>query len=492
MKTRSTLLVLMMFLFVFGTSPIQAQKANACDLQSSMRKLWEDHVQYTRYVIFNILDNLPGTTEQVNRLLQNQVDIGNAIKPYYGNAAGNQLTSLLHDHITIAADLLTALKNNSTAGVNTANAEWYANADAIAAFLASANPNWPLSEMQTMMHTHLALTTQEALARKNMDYAADVTAYDAVHNEILQMSDMLSEGIVKQFPNMFSGCPLTNSMKENKKPTTCDLRTAERKFWEDHITWTRNVIFNIIDGLPGTTQAVNRLLANQDDIGNSIKPYYGNAAGDHLAYLLRQHITIAADILIALKNNNTTALNTANAAWFVNADSIAKFLSTLNPEWTYTGMKQMMDTHLNLTTQEALARKTANYSADITAYDNVHAEILQMSDMLSQGIADQFKNQFSGCPLNTMNAKITGVLRQNIPNPFSNSTTISYILPETVKKARLQVFNSNGALIRSIDLDKRGEGMVNVSQGLLARGIYSYSLIADGQVVETKQMIMSH
>src|SRR5881392_3270755 len=102
-----------------------------------MRKLWEDHIIWTRNFIFNIIDVLPGTTEAVNRLLQNQVDIGNAIKPYYGNSAGDQLTALLHDHITIAADLLTALKNDNTSAFNTAYAQWVTNADAIASLLSS-------------------------------------------------------------------------------------------------------------------------------------------------------------------------------------------------------------------------------------------------------------------------------------------------------------------------------------------------------------------
>src|SRR5215213_11602260 len=347
MKTKFTIVLLIIGMLAASTGSLIAEqnKPTACDLKSDMRKLWEDHIIWTRNVIFNIIDNLPGTTEAVNRLLQNQTDIGNAIKPYYGTAAGNQLTALLRDHITIAADLLTALKNNNTAAFNAAYAQWVANADAIAALLSSVNPNWPLAEMRAMMHEHLDLTAAEALARKTGNYAADVTAFENVHNQILEMADMFTEGIVKQFPNMFNGCPL----KDFKKPTACDLKSDMRKLWEDHITWTRNVIFNIIDNLPGTTEAVNRLLQNQVDIGNAIKPYYGNSAGNQLTALLRDHITIAADLLTALKNNDATTLASTSAQWYVNADSIAKFLSTLNPQWAYAEMKTMMFTHLNLT-----------------------------------------------------------------------------------------------------------------------------------------------
>lgn len=190
---------------VFG-QPNGNNKSTCCDLKSDMRKLWEDHIIWTRNVILNIIDELPGTTQAVDRLLQNQDDIGNAIKPFYGDAAGTQLSTLLRQHITIAADLLTALDDGNTAAFNTANAQWIANADAIAAFLSGANPNWPLAEMKSMLYDHLNLTAAEALARKNANYTADVTAFENVHIQILNMADMLTQGIIKQFPNMFRGC----------------------------------------------------------------------------------------------------------------------------------------------------------------------------------------------------------------------------------------------------------------------------------------------
>src|SRR5215208_1679406 len=197
MKKIFTCAILALTILTTATNTVygeQNKKPSACELKSDMRKLWEDHIIWTRNVIFNIIDDLPGTTEAVNRLLQNQVDIGNAIKPYYGEAAGNQLTALLHDHITIAAELLTALDDGNTAAFNTAWALWVANADAIAALLSSVNPNWPLAEMQSMMHEHLNATAAEALARKTGNYSGDVTAFENVHLQILEMADMLTKG----------------------------------------------------------------------------------------------------------------------------------------------------------------------------------------------------------------------------------------------------------------------------------------------------------
>jgi hypothetical protein len=172
-------------------------------LRSSMHKLWEDHVTWTRNVILNIMDSLPGTDQAVNRLLRNQDDIGNAIKPVYGDAAGTELTRLLREHITTAADLLKAAKADDKPKFEETNKKWFANADEISSFLSKANPNWKSDDVKKMMHDHLNFTTEEAVARLKRDYDADVKAYDKVHEEILQMADMLTDGILKQYPEKF-------------------------------------------------------------------------------------------------------------------------------------------------------------------------------------------------------------------------------------------------------------------------------------------------
>lgn len=172
-------------------------------LRTDMRKLWEDHIVWTRNVILNLVDELPGTNESVARLLKNQEDIGNAVKLYYGEDAGNKLTALLKDHINIAADVVTAAKKGDNAALNDASQRWNKNADEIAAFLSSANPNWKLLDMKNMMNDHLKFTTDEAVARIQKDYSADIAAYDKVHNEILMMADDLSNGIINQFPDKF-------------------------------------------------------------------------------------------------------------------------------------------------------------------------------------------------------------------------------------------------------------------------------------------------
>ena len=177
-----------------------ASRESRAAFHDAMRQLWEDHIVWTRMVIVSVADDLPDQSFAVDRLLRNQDDIGDAIKPFYGEAAGEELSRLLREHIAGAADLLAAAKAGDADAIAEASAAWYANGDEIGAFLAEANPrHWELEEMQAMMRDHLDLTLEEAVARLEGRYADDVAAYDRIHAQILHMADMLSDGILAQF-----------------------------------------------------------------------------------------------------------------------------------------------------------------------------------------------------------------------------------------------------------------------------------------------------
>ncbi|MFL6757445.1 MAG: hypothetical protein ACJ8EG_07700 [Sphingomicrobium sp.] len=176
----------------------------AGDARAAMRKLWEDHITWTRVYIIDALAGLPDADAAAARLLRNQDDIGAAIVPYYGAAAGQQLTALLKDHIMIATEVLKAAKAGDNARVAAQQARWSANADQIAAFLSSANPNWQRATVRDMLQKHLDFTTTEVVSRLKSDWAADIAAYDANHDHMLMFSDALVDGIARQFPDRFS------------------------------------------------------------------------------------------------------------------------------------------------------------------------------------------------------------------------------------------------------------------------------------------------
>ena len=207
---RSLILVIAALLASTAGALAQSQRSQHSPLMdrdtfnADMRKLWEDHITWTRLYIVSALGGLPDKDATAQRLLQNQADLGNAIKPFYGDAAGTQLTGLLRDHILIAAELIDAAKVGDSAKQDAATKRWFANADDIATFLNGANPkSWPLADGKKMMRDHLTLTTREVVAHLKKDWAASIASYDEIHTQILHMADMLSSGIEAQFPDKF-------------------------------------------------------------------------------------------------------------------------------------------------------------------------------------------------------------------------------------------------------------------------------------------------
>jgi hypothetical protein len=179
-------------------------KPTRAAFHDAMRKLWEDHVTWTRLTIVSFAHGLPDLPATRDRLLRNQGDIGDAVKPYYGRAAGNRLTALLEEHIGGAVALLPAAKDGDRNLVKQRRAEWYANGNEIADFLHEANRrNWSRKAMRRMMTGHLDQTLSEAVNRLEGRYDADVRDYDDIHHHILLMADSLSEGIIAQFPRRF-------------------------------------------------------------------------------------------------------------------------------------------------------------------------------------------------------------------------------------------------------------------------------------------------
>jgi len=180
-----------------------AHKDPAAMLKQDMRKLWTDHVVWTRDYIIAATEKQPGAPAALNRLMKNQEDIGNAVAKLYGDAAGRQLTTLLKDHIAIAGEIVKAAMAADKTGQKAADDRWRQNAAQIADFLGKANPNWPRATLLEMMNEHLSTTSTELVARLNKDWEGDVKAFDAVYDHILHMADALSDGIVKQFPDKF-------------------------------------------------------------------------------------------------------------------------------------------------------------------------------------------------------------------------------------------------------------------------------------------------
>lgn len=213
-KNKGLVALLLTLALVFAMTPVvpvQAKVAKEKDclspkmvqLKTDMQKAWIDHTIWTRSYIVSAVSNRPDQKDVLDRLLQNQQDIGNVIKPYYGEAAGNKLADLLREHILIAVKIVDAAKAGNQADVTKLEADWHRNADDIAKFLSAANPNWQFKTLQDMLYTHLQLITEIVVSCIKGDWKADIAATDKNEIHMIHLADILTEGIVKQFPEKF-------------------------------------------------------------------------------------------------------------------------------------------------------------------------------------------------------------------------------------------------------------------------------------------------
>ena len=168
-------------------------------LKIAMRKLFTDHVIWTRMFIVDLLANSPSIDNTTNRLLKNQEAIGNCMKPFFGDTAGDTLISLLKDHITITIDILKAIKIEDTIKSIALETDVVTNAENIATFLSTINPCYSRDELIEMLETYLILVKYQFIARMNRDYNSDIMYIDMGIHHILMISDYLFKGIIERF-----------------------------------------------------------------------------------------------------------------------------------------------------------------------------------------------------------------------------------------------------------------------------------------------------
>jgi hypothetical protein len=391
-------------------------------LKLAMRRLWTDHVLWTRDYIVTALrpphgvtglaEHLPvgklgsavATTAQAalraapmgladataGRLLKNQDDIGNAVVPYYGHAAGRKLAALLKQHIMIAVELLQAADTGNQSKFERKDRDWSRNAEKIAELLSAANPeNWSKSDLVDLLQQHLKLTKQEVEARIGSKWDDDVAAFDLIHTEILTLADVLSDGIAKQRAEV----PPVNVQPTSQ--SAASLKLALRRLWADHVIWTREYVVAASVGKPDADAAAQRLMKNQEDIGNAVVPVYGGPAGQRLTELLKQHIAIAVELIAAAKAGDKAVFQQKDREWSQNAEAIADLLSSANPEnWPKRDVVDLLEQHLRLTKQEVTARLERHYSEEVKSFDLILTEILTLADVLADGIVRQHSDRF--------------------------------------------------------------------------------------------------
>lgn len=186
-------------------SATSSKRQSKVALRNAMRKLWSDHMQWTYATVDAFFHNQAALQPTLDRLLRNQREIGDAVKPFFGRKAGNALADLLTEHINGAVPVLQAAQAGDQAALDTALAAWHANSKEIADFLSKANPRyWPASATEPMMKAHIDQTTTYAVDLLKGDYAAAIGHFDEAYDHMMMLADTLTKGIVGRFPNKFA------------------------------------------------------------------------------------------------------------------------------------------------------------------------------------------------------------------------------------------------------------------------------------------------
>jgi hypothetical protein len=188
----------------YGQTGVAASVSDRADFASDMQRVWSDHVALTRMYIGSSVANAPDAGEIADRLMRNQEDIANAVRPYYGDDAADKLTVLLKEHISAAVQALNAAKAKNDAQLSAAKTTLYENGEEIATMLANANTRWNADDLKSHMRTHLDLLLEEATKHLEGDYKAGLEAYDRSHTQIIEMARVLADGTMEQFADRFN------------------------------------------------------------------------------------------------------------------------------------------------------------------------------------------------------------------------------------------------------------------------------------------------
>jgi hypothetical protein len=171
--------------------------------KAEMSRLWIDDAIWSRQAILCLVDRLPGTEETLYRLMINQEDMGRMFTKYYGLEKGDEFCQLISSNTALTISIIRNKSSNNTEDLKAASDRMDYNVKRIIEYLIKVNPNWSKEELSYLMLLHSQLFDLQLQNRVTENFSYDVEVFDKIITETYKLANVLSEGIIKQFPERF-------------------------------------------------------------------------------------------------------------------------------------------------------------------------------------------------------------------------------------------------------------------------------------------------
>lgn len=172
-----------------------------------------------------------------------------------------------------------------------------------------------------------------------------------------------------------------------------DFTTRSRYLWTDHMLYTRNTIISILNEIGDIEQESARLMKNQEDIGAFMLPYYDPEIVDMFVSLLKEHISIAAELAVATKAR--VDVDPIKTTWVGNENDIIKLMAEINPTaWADYIIRPMWDEHLSMTAAQIQEHAAGRWVEDIESLDVNHGCLMRLATTFARGIVEQNIEKF--------------------------------------------------------------------------------------------------
>lgn len=230
------------------------------------------------------------------------------------------------------------------------------------------------------------------LGNANMAGAGDVYVSDDGVNFVKDLDTDIREvfRLYKYNGSLYMGSGFTSGQARIwRKNDSIALRSTIRKLWGEESLFARNYLLSVLNDSGDATDAEARWIKNQDDFAELIHVVYPSESIEGLAVLLHEHVSIAKQIIQAVKINDTTSGLALQIQWNTNADEITAFLSALNSHWAAAALKDILYKHRQYILGQVTSRQAVDWITDINQYDLDRFYLLKLADLLSDGISNK-------------------------------------------------------------------------------------------------------